>query len=771
MAEDYTISDQGRQALAVSNAGRKTVDIPMVVGQLRATRGSRVRATGKNAGAETRPPMLSLDQLARMETYPVIQMGLALVIAPVVAQFARATATCDDPARAAFVQRALIDSGVLYEGARTALHNQVFGVAIHETEWRSVHLTVEITEDDPASGDALPQVVWDDLALVPVALHEVNPTTVPRFKRRVQARDGKPGDGSYDGFVQRIDGEDIDIEAVASWVVPYNSRYGSLWGRSRLEGAHPYWFWAQSALIAWASWVNRKGSPTRVAYYPSGSTTINGQTIPHSEVALNTANVVDEYVAVALPSDEIAGTDTPQWRLEEIKSTDQTDIWEKYLAFIDRAILHSMLVPERVFMEARGGGTNAESETQTDTFLLTSDQILRDLARSASVYLADRTATINLDDGPPVQIEVPGLSDTERTWLRDMVTQLMTSPEVLAHIDARALLHRFGVPLGPPPAPADAGLGIAGPDAQGTAAGDVNPQDVAAAGDLPAPPPNLLLDALDVQHDLALTIALAATVDLSKYRITRDAKALSGYSVVNASTGERLSGFAAAQVLKAVQNQGKKAQAESERQAKAAARKAESAQKAAARKATSEANKAARQAASEQKKAAAAQVKSQKDAERAAAKATKDAERQAKAAANLDRQTVNNARAEKNRLERATQKMSGAAATQHLQDNGFDVEKDTSGSRADAIAQAEKVAHDNPDDIVTIVQSRDGFHVVKKPKVAFQKDRQQSTGNVALDALVDGEEPGYDAGEVDEFVAALFRKASEVIADMELVGV
>ena len=142
MVADYTVSDQ-TEVIKVSAQGRRTRDVPMPspLGVFGVVRG-RQRTLRSGKGRETRPPSLTFETLARMEPYPVIETGIALITAPIIAAFARATATSKDEDRALFVQRTLIDSGVLYEGVRTALHNQTFGVAIHEAEWRVVDLLI-----------------------------------------------------------------------------------------------------------------------------------------------------------------------------------------------------------------------------------------------------------------------------------------------------------------------------------------------------------------------------------------------------------------------------------------------------------------------------------------------------------------------------------------------------------------------------------------------------------------------------------------------------
>jgi hypothetical protein len=271
-------------------------------------------------------------------------------------------------------------------------------------------------------------------------------------------------------------------------------------------------------------------------------------------------------------------------------------------------------------------------------------------------------------------------------------------------VDVDAIAGRYGLPL--LPANATGGEGVADvadvADVAGVAEGETG--DVGEG--LPS---NLVLS----DEQWAAVVSLATDVDLSRYSITPDNSA-SGYRVIDRRTGQRLIGFAARQVVKAFQNARKKAAVQAER----AARQAQREQEQAAKKAQREQEQAAK--------------KAQREQERAAKKAERERTR-------LEQAVVQAARAERRELEARTRTLDPDLAGEVIARAGWAVETDVVPDMDRAVREAEALAADNPDAVVSVVRVKGGFVVITKPKTAI-KTRGSGPANVALTA---------DAGEVN----------------------
>ncbi len=691
----------------------QTRDVPVIAG-------ARAAALGPWAGAgafpsfvrDANPDTLTFEQYDEMRRDPTIAAGLTMVKAPILGMVRRAGVQCDDPAVAAAVEEVFLKSGLLYQAVRAMLSAEEFGVAFMEKVWAREDLDIWFGLPDPNTGEPVEQVAFQGPALVIRQLRHVNPATVTEIRRRHEPRDGKPGDGSFDGFVQRVGADEVWVQPPYAFVYSRNPEFGNLWGAPRTKPAYPYYVWKQVILKYWMAWTEKKAVPPRIARHPVGVNARTGQ--DNAEVAVQVATAVDNVAAVALPSTRDQSNNY-LWTLEELSTTDRTDVFERTVRALDGALLRAIFVPERSFLEGQYG-TKAEAEAHTDTFLLTEDERLVDMLEAFSRYVVQPWIDYNFGpDAARARIVCPGLTDEERALLREVLMALLSAPAMQERVDLGAIAERYGVPLKPAPAPTpDAGAmdGGVGAGAEDNGAAGQNGEESGPA----AAPPNLVLsDAMQA------VVSLAAEVDLSRYTITPDDSA-SGYRVIDRRTGQRLIGFAARQVVKAFQNAQKKAAAQAER--------------------------AARQAQRERERAA---KKAQREQERAARQAERERKR-------VEQAIVQAARAERRELEARTRTLDPDLAEQVIRRAGWAVEGDVAPDLDQAVRAAEAVAADNPDLIVSAVRVKGGFVVVTKAKNAITP-RGQGPANVAMVDLVEASLPRtWDAA-----LAALAEEAGEPV--------
>lgn len=833
-----TSVEQARRTLT---AGQQTVNVPML-GVRRGATGMFWRG-GRAFGwlRDTNPDLLGFDVYDMMRRYPTIYAALTLRKAPILAQIKKASVVCEDEAIRAFVQRTFIDSGILWQVAVTSLRAFDFGVAFHEIEWQVGDFEISYTETDPTTNEETEIPAWSGPALVYKAIHEVNPQTVQEIRRRTEdqpgqnGQPGKPGDGSYDGFIQRgMRGKPpITVEAVNSFVYTRDLEFGNMWGIPLTRNAYPYFYWANAMLKLWMAWAERKVIPSRYVYFPQGETQFpDGTTVDNAEIALQTGNQIDGVTTVVIPSDPNDSAGARSWQFGELVTTDRTDIFDKILNFFKIEILHAMFTPERTFNEGQYG-TKAEAETHFDTLLQVEDFDLFDLLDYVSKYLIGRLVAVNFGaDSPPATLTAPGLTDDARALLHTILEDLILNPDYQARIDFEQVAEGFGVPLkqmaDAAAPPADQGVN---PDGTPTDTGQGPPPTDTTGTDATGTPSNLILDddeiaemirdgmialsegdteAMDAILDALEIVALAEKINLAQYQITEDPSSILGYKVMK--NGKRLSGFAAKQVIKSWKQQAEKAQKASETAARKAAREAASAAKHQATAARTAANKAAREAAARARAAVAEQKKQARIADaaerRAAAAKTREARQQAttqarearkaeheakaaerqaqhdqkaaernqantaRDATRADAATVSAARTEKSSLESRTKAQTAGDAARTASAAGWDTHGGADKDRANAQTRAETLAREHPDRVYTLVQTKDGYSVISKPKDAINKTRDNRPLNVAADdstdppATGDDDGAGHDGSAPDDDTEQLWQRAAGTVAEI-----
>lgn len=752
----------------VTDGIARTRDVPVTIGDrtavVRNAAGELVRADTAVLGG--RPDSVGFDTLDEMRRDPTVSACLTLIKAPIIAHVRRsADVECADPAVAAFVRRTVVDSGLLSRAVRSCLSALDFGVAVHEKVWTVEDVTAAYPETNPDTGETIDVTAYDGPAATLKDLRLINPGTVRHFLRRTEARDGQPGDGSFDGFVQRGQqgGADVEVPAPYAFVYAHGSEFGNLWGVPRTRAAFGAWFWLQVVMKQWVAWVERKASPTRTVRFPPGIDPVSG--LDNATVATQIGNRADAVSALAIPS-LTDPNGKPLWDVGEIVLTDRGDVFERAAARLTGMIYRAIFAPQRAVENAGETGTYAEAREHADTFLLTEDDLLFDVLDAVSRYVVRPLIELNLGaDAPPARITCPGLTDDERTFLRDVLTTALIDPEARSRIDLDALAERYALPLreqAPIRTEVDAVLEPENEDEQ--------QDDLAGDSDDDGLPPNLVLDdlargdaltsalLLADDGDDALIVALAAGLaDLSRYRLTPDGSAVLGYRVIDTTTGKRLTGFAAMKVIDAFQKRAAREAKRGQQQAESAARKAARAADAEVKKQEREAAKAQRAAERESAKAQRAAAKAQRDQEREAERTARETER---AQAATERATAANAQRERAELEGAAHSLRGADADRAITAAGWQAAVGAAVDRVAAVARARQVAEAQPDVIVSVVRTGDGYRVVKKPKRAIGSAAARPDNL----ALVD--RSGVPASTPDDVAAALIATAERRIADL-----
>lgn len=415
-----------------------TYDVPI---------GSMLSRATSVFGRDTNPDSLSFDVYDRLRRDATIKASLTLIRAPILGNVKNASIDCVDPTIKAFVEEVILRSGLLYRVARTSMRAVEFGVAIHEKIWQVADLDIQVPRPDPQTGHEVPVSVFKGKKIIYKDIKEVNPVTVKEIKRRWTTEDGKPGDGSYDGFIQRTSNAPtgVAVPANKSFIYTHEAEFGNFWGRPRTREAYQYFWWKDLVQKLWMAWVEKKASPPRKALYPVGKSAKTG--IDNAQTAVMTANMLDSATSVALPSTRDQKGQL-LWDIQEMVVTDRTDVFTLTIRALDTAMMRAMFTPERVFTQEGATGSYALAQAHTDTFLMTLDALLMDFIDAFNRWVLRPLILVNFGvKVPPCSVVVNGLTDEERDFLRGVFSDLSKNPSNQATINFPAIATKFGVPI------------------------------------------------------------------------------------------------------------------------------------------------------------------------------------------------------------------------------------------------------------------------------------------------------------------------------------
>lgn len=776
----------------------------------------------------TNPDSISFETYNQMRFHGLIRAGLKLIKAPILASFQKATVECKDPKIKRVVEHQFIDSGLLYQLAKSSLSAVDFGVAFHEKVWDTEDVELTYEDKDPDTGESFEDVAWSSAEQGPLHVYteirDVNPVTV-RFIMR------DPDTRRFSGFVQSwaptwistggkppltpeeiakllpkgmeaggIDG--MPILAQKAFVYTYEKEFGNMWGTPRLRAVYPYYFWIQVFLKYWMAWGERKIVPTRIVRHPVGRA---ADGTDYSDLAVFLANAIDDVTSVAVPNTRMSEPGSAwhggdfQWHFEEVTTTDKAETFKLIIDYLESGALRAMFVPERTFTSGQGFSLySTDAAAHTDTFLMTEDADAGDLVNAINADAVKPFVLTNFGpDAEQATIHVPGLTDAHKEMLREILTSILTQPEVVNMLDIEAILDQLGVPMHDADDQAAAAAqqqGAAAPQAGPTPPNAPQPSGTPVDNAAGAQPPGIASGAVPAETPANLVLSdepiSLDTFDPSRWDVSPDPKALNGYRVVDKGTGQRITGFAAQQVVVAFQKYSSSQAKKGAAAQKTAANKAASAQKAADRKAAAEQAKAQRQLVAAQKKEAAATTRAEKQqaakekrdaaarlhaAKQAAAAQTKQQKQAATAAKQQQHQqataakqqqratsqqqsAVNSAvKSERNTLQAQTAKLPAAQGVDLLKQNGFQVTTVADAASHDALVQqATKLATAHPDRVYTLVKVGGGEALASKPVAAVESGlgAQGGKAHAANVALEDDE--GYGAGTVSTMLLERF---------------
>jgi hypothetical protein len=245
----------------------------------------------------------------------------------------------------------------------------------------------------------------------------------------------------------------VDVQH-ALWVTnERDGQFGRIWGFPRLAYAFKYWWSAELTLGILNRSVEKKGDPTIVVSFPTGSTVVDGQEVSNRDIAFEIGSKARSGSVLAVPS-EVWGDDmatanqAPKWHVDTLSLDADFEKLIKVLDYMDTMKFRSMLVSELSVAEGSGGSssrnvaaTTGERTAEAQIFTQTEwDEVI-------NRYMIPQLADANFPElrDVPARKVTQAFGENEANLAADLLRSFANSDATQLPIDRKALLERFQI--------------------------------------------------------------------------------------------------------------------------------------------------------------------------------------------------------------------------------------------------------------------------------------------------------------------------------------
>jgi len=249
-----------------------------------------------------------------------------------------------------------------------------------------------------------------------------------------------------------------------SFLFTYDGEAGNLYGRSRMENVKRPWAKWEETFDRESKYLGMSASPVPFVSYPTGtSMDATGAEVDNSQIAAAILMNIQEGLGVTMPKQWVP------WAAELLKNGAKADdllAWTitwlepksargaeflNALRHQERLMLRGWLAPERTVTEGQHG-TNAETESQTDIVVLSSQDLMDDMMECVNNDLVNQVLVLNF--GPEakgmVKAVASPLVDQDIQFLQEIAKNMVTGPAglelVTNMIGQEDLFDRVGIP-------------------------------------------------------------------------------------------------------------------------------------------------------------------------------------------------------------------------------------------------------------------------------------------------------------------------------------
>lgn len=251
--------------------------------------------------------------------------------------------------------------------------------------------------------------------------------------------------GNFVGVSQRPDRR---IDADKAFLYTHRLEHGNLYGISRLRPAYPYWRTKEIIYLFLNRYLERKGNPPVVVKYPPRvAPSDEGPTADkNAKAALELGGKLLENSAVAVPHD----TDSHghlTWDVSYLEDDPRVAMFLEYIEHLNKMILRSLFVPDRVFTHDGETGSFALAKVHADIFLMSEEGLIADIEAAVNEQVVKPLVDYNFDPSGRCRVVIERFGEEDREVLKDVFLRIVESGE--ARPAADELAERLGVPLAP----------------------------------------------------------------------------------------------------------------------------------------------------------------------------------------------------------------------------------------------------------------------------------------------------------------------------------
>jgi intein/homing endonuclease len=232
-----------------------------------------------------------------------------------------------------------------------------------------------------------------------------------------------------------------------------DGQWGRIWGFPRLAYAFKYWWSGELALGILNRSVEKKGDPTIVVAFPTGSSMVGGVEVSNRDIAFEIGNKARSGSVLAVPS-EVWGDDmatanqAPKWKIDTLKLEADFDSLVKVMGYFDTMKFRSMLVSELALAEGREArarrnvaATTGERTAEAQIFTQTEwDEVI-------NRYMIPQLADANFPElaDVPARKVTQAFGEDEANLAADLIRSMANANPALLPVDWKAVLERFQV--------------------------------------------------------------------------------------------------------------------------------------------------------------------------------------------------------------------------------------------------------------------------------------------------------------------------------------
>lgn len=259
--------------------------------------------------------------------------------------------------------------------------------------------------------------------------------------------------GVFVGFEQKVGGEAITLPLAQSLLVSFRVE-GTDWrGQSLLENArsvYTQWLEANDG----ASRYDKKMAGSHwVIYFPVGTSVLNGTITDNAEIAKGYAKALRSASIMTVPLDFknlVAGLDnaTLGWEIKLISDASARQYaFIPRLEYLDKMKIRALHWPERAILEGKFG-TKAEAGVHQDLALAYAELQHQRVTKIVNRECVDQLLELNFgkEARGTVVITASPLVNAKLGFLQDVFKEMLKDPDTLVRVDDHALLATVGVP-------------------------------------------------------------------------------------------------------------------------------------------------------------------------------------------------------------------------------------------------------------------------------------------------------------------------------------